>query len=176
MQIEEDKIVTIILHEDKIRWFISYNDYWILDRYKWKKDFIDNGYDLNNYGEVGDDRFNIAILDKENCEEFIKYLQQEGSEVTQQELANEFFSRIEITKNWWDFSELLPLLFVDFDNQIFYQEGLSESIDYKRYLPDSWKFHKDKHFENIPESLKFWVKDGIDYLKKIAAFINSNQH
>ena len=37
-----------------------------------------------------------------------------------------------------------------------------------------WKFHEDKHFEKIPQYLKFWIKDGVDYLKKIATFIHSN--
>ncbi|TWP31363.1 hypothetical protein ETU08_00820 [Apibacter muscae] len=170
---QNGKIVTLTKVNENYSWFVSDKEYWVLDRIKWINDFKNAGYDLP---EGHEERFNIGILNKENSSKFIKCLQKEGDEITQQELSDEFYLRFEISKDWWDFSELLPQLFIDFDNQIFYQEGLSETIDYKLYLPDGWKFHEDKYFENIPESLKFWVKDGIDYLKKIAEFINSNQH
>lgn len=171
---ENGKIVTLAKYNGNYRWFVSDKEYWVLDRNKWGGEYINIGGEL--YLDKADDRFNLVVVNIYNCSEFIESLQKEGDEVTLKELMNEFFLRLEISTDWWDFSELLPLLFVDFDNQIFYQEGLSESIDYKQYLPDGWKFHEDEHFENIPESLKFWIKDGIDYLKKIAEFINSNQH
>lgn len=96
-----------------------------------------------------------------------------GDEVIQKELTNNFF-RLEISTDWQDFPELSPLLFIDFDKKIFYQESLSENVDYKLYLPDGWHFHEDKHFQKIPEYLKFWIKDEVDYLTKTSEFINSN--
>lgn len=160
----EDKIVVVTKDKNQIRWFVSDKEYWVLDRKKWGDAYLKKGI----YVEDNDDeRFGIKIVNNETHAFFLDMMRAEGFEVSKDQLGTYFFSHYKEDSDWWDFSNLFPVLYIDFDNQTLYTTYV-EGINYEIYLPEGWSginidFLND---ENIfPTSEKFWIKDNIDYRK-----------
>ena len=60
---------------------------------------------------------------------------------------------------WWDIYELMPDLFIDFDNKRLYSEYV-ESMHYQEYVPDSWQGELVDFCSNgsLPQDEMFWIK------------------
>lgn len=158
-------VVTVIRYHEKIRWFRSDRDLWVLDVNKWRNEFISYGYDVPDFNDQY--RFGIRVVNQETVEKFLENMS--DFEISKSKLSFEFAKRYTTATSWWDVNDLFPILFVDFDNKrvgAFYSEG----TPMERYIPDGWTGEfidfADEYEENIfSSSEKFWIKGDSDLLK-----------
>ncbi|MEZ6046142.1 MAG: hypothetical protein R3C11_11355 [Planctomycetaceae bacterium] len=116
-----------------------------------------------------EDRFGIPIVNDSNVVRFLSEMRRYQKQ--QSELESEFYELLELTGSWWDVAHLIPIAFIDFDRKHLaacYGDGLG--IQY--YVPAGWT----GEFENfcieypptlLPDSLKFWFKDGVNMLSNL---------
>lgn len=159
-----ENVVVAVRYEGRIRWFRCDRDWWVMDVNKWRKEFIENGYDIPDFN--GTYRFGLKVVNEKNVDEFLACLK--DYEVASDTLAMELAKRYPTARSWWDVSDLFPLMFVDFDRcevGAFYSQGTAM----ERYVPDGWvgqfiDFATEYNEEVFPTSSKFWVKGGVDLL------------
>ncbi|TKV14564.1 hypothetical protein FDX19_00010 [Citrobacter sp. wls619] len=164
---KDEKIITIIKNKGNFYWFAAFKEMWVLDRIKWGDDFISNGFkdaNIDNHQE----RYYIAIVGKDNADDFIQHLINDEYSIKKIDLANEFYKRLSPTTKWWDIYDLFPDLFIDFDSLTLYSEFI-ENMHYEWYVPDGWngKFMDFCEGSILPSNEKFWIKNGIDHRKEI---------
>jgi len=164
---KDENIITIIKYEGKFHWFTAFKEMWVLDRIKWINDFVTSGVsgvNINDHQE----RYNIAIINKNNIADFIQHLKDDGYMLKKDEIASEFYERLSSKTTWWDIHDLLPDLFIDFDALRLYSEYI-ESMHYEQYVPDGWSGELKDFCEELilPSNEMFWVKNGVDYRKNI---------
>ncbi len=158
-------VVTVIRYHEKIRWFRSDRDLWVLDVNKWRNEFISYGYDVPDFNDQY--RFGIRVVNQETVEKFLENMS--DFEISKSKLSFELARRFTTASSWWDIKDLFPILFVDFDNKhvgAFYSEG----TPMERYIPDGWTGEfidfADEYEESIfSSSEKFWIKGDSDLLK-----------
>ncbi|HFW3222709.1 TPA: hypothetical protein ACIBFM_004488, partial [Salmonella enterica subsp. enterica serovar Wangata] len=113
-------------------------------------------------------RYNISVIDKNNSNEFINHLKNDGYLLNRNDIANEFYERLTSKIIWWDIYDLFPDLFIDFDSSKLYSEYV-ENMHYEKYIPDGWSAELTDFCEKpiLPLNEMFWIKNGIDYRKEI---------
>jgi hypothetical protein len=160
-----EKIVAVVRNNGKISWYRSERELWILDLNKWRKEFIDKGYELSNI--KGGFRNGIFVVDTNTKDKFLQYMSK--YEIDRDELSRELAERFHTAKSWWDVGDLFPIIFVDFDMKqvgAFYPGG----IPMERYVPNNWNgkfidFATEYSKTIFPDEDKFWIKEGCDLLK-----------
>lgn len=162
---DDEKIVAVVRHNNRIRWFRSERETWILDWHKWRDDFVKAGYQVAPLDTTS--RFGLAVIDEKNCEEFLHNAA--AFAVSKEQLQAELVKRYPKAESWWDASDLFPIVFVDFDNKklgAFYFDGPKM----ERYAPDGWiseftDFANTYSNDVFPDEDKFWFVDGLDLLR-----------
>jgi hypothetical protein len=162
--LDVENIVVAVRYEGRIRWFRCDRDWWVMDVYKWRNEFIQNGYDVPEFNDAY--RFGFKVVNEKNAGEFLACLK--DYEVAPDTLAMELAKRYQTASSWWDVGDLFPVMFVDFDRHevgAFYSQGAAM----ERYVPDGWTgqfidFATEYPEEVFPTSSKFWVKGGVDLL------------
>jgi len=163
--IDIQKVVITVRYKDKVRWYRSDRDLWVLDVNKWRDEFIENGYEVPKFQSTY--RFGIHTINLETVEHFLSCISE--FEVNKDDLSRELAKRYTTANSWWDVADLFPIMFVDFDNRkvaAFYPEG----TPMERYVPDGWTgefidFANEYPEDIFPVSDKFWVKGDSDLLK-----------
>lgn len=163
---DNDSLV-VIKNKGSFYWFCSFKEMWVLDRVKWFNDFLKNGIDVLDANDHRE-RYDIGIVDSENCDEFIKLLKLDDFEVNKEDLSKEFHGMDLKNKKWWDVYGFFPDVYIDFDSKVLYSQYV-ENMHYENYVPEGWLGElKDFCNENIlPSSECFWIKDGVDYRRAI---------
>jgi hypothetical protein len=160
-----ETVVIVIRYQNKISWYRSDRDLWVLDLNKWRDDFLSRGYAVPNFSD--NYRFGISIVNQETVQIFLNNMS--TFEISKDELSIELARRYTSAESWWDVMDLFPIMFVDFDNSsvaAFYPEG----TPMERYIPDGWTgefidFADEYPEELFPEEDKFWIKGDADLLK-----------
>ena len=160
-------VVVMIRYRNRIRWFQSDREFWILDYVKWENDFKSSGYEVPE--RDGTERFGIPIVNQATVDKFLEFMHE--FEVTKEILREELLIYYPKAKSWWDVGGLFPIMFVDFDSEhvgAFYPNG----IPMERYIPNGWTsrfedFANEYSKDIFPNEEKFWINNGQDLLKKL---------
>ena len=156
-----ENIIVIVLFKKKYRWYCTDKSLWPMDylelyddshdlylnRGKSDLDFVK---EVGSFGEFSSSRFRIRVLDRDTAKEFLKKI--EKDEVSAGELAYDFL-RAESDEQRL---ALVPALFVDFDNSVFYSQFPGDE-DYLRYLPEGWRGAESDFSHLIPQDDRYWV-------------------
>ena len=162
--LDAEIVVVVARYSNTFHWFRCDRELWVLDRKKWRQEFIDAGFTVPDDAQSA--RWGIPVVDKVTQKQFLAKV--ESFEIDKAELAAELSIYFNDAQSWWDVSELFPIMFADFDRQhvaAFYPHGTRM----ERYVPDDWtgKFEDfaTEYDENrFPLREKFWVQNGLDML------------
>jgi len=75
------------------------------------------------------------------------------------EVSNEELRKILVQRAYSHISDMLPSLYVDFDNKeltSYYPEPAS----YELYVPNGWQGKYEQFIEHIPDDYHYWVVNG----------------
>ncbi len=155
---EELKVVVVVRYNEKIKYYRSIVDFWVLDYNKWDDDFREHGVDVCE-GNIDEERFGIVVVNEETATCFLECMSE--FEVKKDELGSELTTHFPSARSWWDVKELFPIMFIDFDKKkvgAFYSEG----TPVEHYVPDGWigefiDFAIDYDEDTFPEAEKFWI-------------------
>ena len=164
---KDENALVIIKKNNHFYWFASFKEMWVLDRIKWFDDFLSNGID--NFDPTDHrERYNIAIVDQLNCDDFISFLKRDGYEVNRNDLSEQFYKMDLSEKKWWDVYNFFPDIFINFDNKELFSQYV-ENMHYEKYVPDGWIGELNDFCKGniIPRSEVFWIRDGLDYREYI---------
>lgn len=162
---EEQPVVIVVRHKNKIRWFRSNRDLWILDVNKWRDEFISHGYEVPEFNDSY--RYGIQCVDQDSSDQFLDCISE--FELHRDQLSMELVKRFTTARSWWDVGDLFPIMFVNFDEckvGAFYPDG----TPMERYIPDDWEgkfidFANEYPEDVFPVKEKFWIKGDSDLLK-----------
>ncbi|WP_099074718.1 hypothetical protein [Proteus alimentorum] len=166
----DDNIIVAIKYKNIITWYQADREIWIMDRYKWNKDFIDKNIAYSE--DNADDRFGILVINDKNKKKFIEHLCPFMLGDKKLEVIK---NKIKKSSSWWDVHDLFPIAFIDFDSK-----KLSACYPYpgniplERYIPDDWSgefidFMRKLDENTLPKNKKYWVINNIDYLEKLSS-------
>jgi len=160
---KDDELLVIVKNEGRFYWFAAFKEMWILDRVKWIVDFVKNGVGIN-LQDIHKERYDIPVVNEENAQLFIDFLIKDGYSYDKDDMAVEFYNKLSGKTTWWDVYDLMPDLFIDFDNKRICSEYV-ESMHYHKYVPDGWQgelvdFCSDG---SLPQDEMFWIKNDIDH-------------
>ena len=164
---KEQDLIALVLCRKKAYWFLTFKEMWVLNRKKWINEFISNGVKGVN-PEDHEERYNLALVNEDNAEYFISKLIKDNYVLDKNDLSTEFYKRLESASDWWDIYDLMPDIYIDFDNKKMYSNHI-EAIQLVNYLPVNWVAER-KDFcqgEILPESEKFWISNNINYREKL---------
>jgi hypothetical protein len=164
MNLLDVELVVVVKKGGAFRWYRSDRDLWVLDLPKWKKEFVDAGYELPASDPA--ERFGIPVANEHTMDHFLTEMQQ--FEIEKSKLEKGLKVRFPDAQSWWDVGKLFPIMFVNCDKRhvmAFYPDGAR----IERYVPDGWagEFHdfaNNASEEDFPLCERFWVQDGIDFL------------
>lgn len=160
---KDDELLVIVKNEGRFYWFAAFKEMWILDRVKWIVDFVKNGVGIN-LQDIHKERYDIPVVNEENAQLFIDFLIKDGYSYDKDDMAVEFYNKLSGKTTWWDVYDLMPDLFIDFDNKRICSEYI-ECMHYHKYVPDGWQgelvdFCSDG---SLPQDEMFWIKNDIDH-------------
>lgn len=153
----------IVTNEGRFYWFLAFKEMWVLDRVKWIEDFVKSGMEIN-LKDIHKERYDIPVVNEENAQVFIGGLIKDGYSYDKADIAGEFYNRLSQKTIWWDIYDLMPDLFIDFDNKRLCSEYV-ESMHYHKYVPDGWQgelvdFCSDG---TLPQDEMFWIKNDTNH-------------
>lgn len=162
-------VVVVVRHENRIRYFRSDRDFWVLDVEKWRQELIAYGYEVPEFNDAY--RFGMRVVNHENASQFLEHMSM--FELARDRLSFELAVRYTTAHSWWYVADLFPIMFVDFDAKrvaAFYLDGPKM----ERYIPDGWTgafvdFANEYDESVFPAEEKFWVKEGSDLLAMVTA-------
>lgn len=160
---KDEELLVIIKNEGRFYWFVAFKEMWVLDRAKWVEDFVRSGMEIN-LQDIHKERYNIPVVNEENAKIFIDGLIKDAYLYNKDDIAAEFYNRLSQKTTWWDIYDLMPDLFIDFDNKRLYSQYL-ESMHYHKYVPDDWQgelvdFCSDG---SLPQDEMLWIKNETDH-------------
>ncbi|QNQ18521.1 hypothetical protein HF650_01340 [Kosakonia sp. SMBL-WEM22] len=168
MNINKDENVLVILKNNHhYYWFAAFKEMWVMDRIKWVADFVRNGIDdLNFY--IHQERYDIPVFNEQNADEFIRRLIKDGYLYNKNEIADEFYKRLSIEDSWWSVYDLMPDLFIDFDEKKLYSQYV-ENMHYEKYVPQNWVGEVVDFCDDglLDDCERFWIRNGMDYRKNL---------
>ncbi|MEH4930670.1 hypothetical protein [Enterobacter cloacae] len=130
---KDDELLVIVKNEGRFYWFAAFKEMWVLDRVKWIVDFVKNGVGIN-LQDIHKERYDIPVVNEENAQLFIDFLIKDGYSYDKDDMAVEFYNKLSGKTTWWDVYDLMPDLFIDFDNKRICSEYV-ESMHYHKYVP-----------------------------------------
>jgi len=159
-----DLVVAAARISGRVLWYRSPRELWILDYTKWRESFVQKGHQLPELDDS--DRWGIHVVDSGSAHQFLQFMEQYRA--SKDALSLDLALRFPGAKNWWDVSDLFPIVFVDFDRKrvsAFYPNG----TPMEKYLPDGWvgkfeDFATEADSETLPDQEKYWIKGGEDLL------------
>jgi hypothetical protein len=163
--VDIEQVVVAVRYQNKIHWYRSNRDLWVLDINKWREEFLGYGYQVPDFSD--DYRFGIPVVNQETLQSFFDNMS--TFEVHKDKLSIELAKRYTSAESWWDVMDLFPIMFVNFDDRsvaTFYPNG----TPMERYIPDGWTgefidFANEYPEEIFPTEDKFWIKGSADLLK-----------
>ncbi len=166
---KDDELLVIVKHEGRFYWFVAFKGMWVLDRVKWVEDFVKSGVEIN-LQNTHKERYDIPVVNEENAQIFIDGLINHGYSYDKDDIAEEFYKRLSQKTIWWDIYELMPDLFIGFDNKRLYSEYV-ESMHYQEYVPDGWQGELVDFCSNgsLPQDEMFWIKNETDHRSVLIA-------
>ena len=156
-----ENIIVVVLFKKKYRWYCTdkalwkmdylrfYDDYHDLYRSRGKSD-MDFVKEVGSFGEFSSTRFRIRVLERDTAKEFLKKIDKD--ETSAGELAYDFLKAESDEKR----RALVPSLFVDFDNSVFYSQFPGED-EFLRYLPDGWRGAIADFSHLLPPDDRYWA-------------------
>ncbi|PJD87344.1 hypothetical protein [Enterobacter hormaechei] len=166
---KDDELLVIVKYEGRFYWFVAFKEMRVLDRVKWVEDFVKSGVEIN-LQNTHKERYDIPVVNEENAQIFIDGLINDGYSYDRDDIAEEFYKRLSQKTIWWDIYELMPDLFIDFDNKKLYSEYV-ESMHYQEYVPDGWQGELVDFCSNgsLPQDEMFWIKNETDHRSVLIA-------
>ena len=157
-QADEPLVIVAVKWRDTWAWYRSPRDYWVLDLMKWKKAFLDAGYQVD--AEDVSYRFDIPVVNEANADIFLGKMR--PYELERETLAGELEPFFREGVVWDDVAALLPDLMVDFDARRLV--SLVESPSFDLYVPEGWVGSHDDFFGEVPVEQRFWVREDRDLM------------
>lgn len=148
-----NNIVVLVRIDGMYTWFLNEKTIWVMDYVSWGKMF---GGDI----QLPPERKDVPILTKETWEIF-KNLHRDAI-VSVDQLKELVISNLPID-SWEEKGELFPSLYLNFDDEVLYSVYPEYPL-FDKYVSPGWKGNYGDFYELIPESEKYWVVDGIDYM------------
>lgn len=157
-----ENIIVIVQFKKKQRWYCTekslwkmdylrlYDDYHDLYRSRGKSD-MEFVKEVGSFGEFSSSRFRIRLLERDTAKEFLKKIDDDATSAG--ELAYDFMKAETDEQR----RALVPALFVDFDNSVFYSQFPGDE-DYLRYLPAGWRGANADFSHLLPENDRYWVE------------------
>ncbi|MEG5539842.1 hypothetical protein UXP19_03125 [Enterobacter hormaechei] len=130
---KDDELLVIVKYEGRFYWFVAFKEMWVLDRVKWVEDFVKSGVEIN-LQNTHKERYDIPVVNEENAQIFIEGLINDGYSYDKDDIAEEFYKRLSQKTIWWDIYELMPDLFIDFDNKRYIRNMLRVCIIKNMFL------------------------------------------
>ena len=160
---KDNELLVIVTNEGRFYWFLAFKEMWVLDRVKWIEDFVKSGMEIN-LQDIHKERYDIQVVNEEIAQVFIGSLIKDGYSYDKADIAGEFYNRLSQKTIWWDIYDLMPDLFIDFDNKRLCSEYV-ESMHYHKYVPDGWQgelvdFCSDG---TLPQDEMFWIKNDTNH-------------
>lgn len=146
------EIIAVIRSKDQYLWFCSDKTLWLMDYKRYAHLFDPNNNDFSG-------RFDIGILDNSTLEQFVEAMSEYRTSF--QELRQLFESHQPV-KTFDEVYHLFPRVLIDFDHTELYS-SYSELLQIEQYATEGWKSHYASVLKQIPEELRYWCIDGIDY-------------
>src|ERR1700733_4812976 len=128
-----EEVIVVVRINGRFRWFKSDRELWVLDLNKWRKDFLDAGFQVPEPDPS--ERFGIPVVNERTADRFLTEMKQ--FEINKEDLGKDLAVRFSDAGSWWDVSDLFPIMFVDFDRRhvcALYQNGTRM----ERYISDVW--------------------------------------
>ncbi|WP_205511888.1 hypothetical protein [Longitalea arenae] len=154
-------IIVLVKFKEKYSWYLSDKEYWVLDYNKWESIFESLGDDNTEYEDHLRDNF--QVLDTENWPSFEKVIK--GYLVTKEQLSDMIIKNMPI-ESWETKGHLFPSLFIDFDKKVLFS-FFPEYLTFEEFVPDMWVGKYENFYELIPDTEKYWVVNGVDYLPSV---------
>lgn len=146
-----ETIITLVKYKEYFKWFVADKEIWFLDLNKLISSFLEKGFEIHNPDDFSD-RFDIAVVNEDTAENFLE-------KISDFEVKTEGLSRMLEQRSYSHISDMLPSLFVDFDNKVlisYYPEPAS----YEMYVPDGWVGKYEQFIGVIPEDYRYWIVNG----------------
>ncbi len=124
---KDDELLVIVKYEGRFYWFVAFKEMWGFDRVKWVEDFVKSGVEIN-LQDIHKERYDIPVVNEGNAQIFIDDLIKDGYSYEKDDIAEEFYNRLSQKTTWWDIYELMPDLFIDFDNKNYIRNMLRVCI------------------------------------------------
>lgn len=154
---EEEMIIVSVCRQGGWSWFKSIREYWVLDWIAWEHMFEQAGVD-SAQGDYSA-RFGIPIVNVQTAEQFLAFM--EPFRMPEERLRHEFWQAHASAQTWFDVSDHMPVLLVDFDSRELHSV-YSEMMRFERFVPDSWTGTFGEFYERIPEAERYWYENGED--------------
>jgi len=146
-----ETIIVLVKYKKSYRWFVTDKEIWFLDLKKLISSYLEKGFEIHNPDDFSD-RFDIAVVNEDTVEEFLQ-------KISDFEVSNEELRKILVQRAYSHISDMLPSLYVDFDNKeltSYYPEPAS----YELYVPNGWQGKYEQFIEHIPDDYHYWVVNG----------------
>lgn len=147
-------IIVLVKYCNSYSWYVSEKEDWVLDYKKWNELFLDD-----NIIEESSIRAEFPILDEKNWSLFRDKI--DYYKVDVQDLKKMIQENIPI-HTWNEKGHLFPSLLIDFDSRNLYTT-FAESTILEDYVPDGWHAEFKDFYDLIPNYLKYWIVDGVNY-------------
>ncbi len=152
----DNYIIVLVKFKKEFNWYVSEREFWILNYKKYAHSF--DPYD-NDFS----DRFDIPILDNNNCEDFFKLIK---DRLVTDEFIEKMFKLHLPIDNWDNSFFLFPSLFIDFDQRKLYTL-YDDGINFEYYLPKDWEGSYQNFYDKISDNMRYWKQDNIDWLNRL---------
>jgi len=154
---EDEMIIVSVRRHGEWSWFKSIREYWVLDWIAWEDMFEKAGVDAAR-GDYSA-RFGIPVVDAGTGEQFLDFMT--PFRKSREELHREFWDSEVEAQTWFDVSDHMPILLVDFDAREL-RSVYSEMMRFERFVPDAWVGVHGEFYDRIPETERYWFKNGQD--------------
>lgn len=153
----ENIIVGIVL-KDKLAWYCTEQDVWILDLYKYAEGFIKNGYRFDMDFQLSC-RNNIAIINEDSAEEFLQSYHENIVE-------SKYLGDLLREKNYeGTVLAMRPSLYINFDKKQLYSI-YPEYTAFEKYVPDGWKGEFCDFNYLIPKEERYWIENEVNIIQE----------
>ncbi|MEI5908511.1 hypothetical protein WAK64_15800 [Bacillus spongiae] len=146
-------IIVFVKYKNEDRWYVADKELWFLDLRKLSAAFSKIVFDDDLSNDFSD-RYDIDIVNEDTAEDFLNHIREASTEELHNILKGGFYS---------DIVDLVPSLYIDFDNKIFLSY-YPEPASYEVFVPNGWvgKYEDFMFTDSIPPEYRYWIINGKD--------------
>lgn len=153
----DENIIVGVKYLDNINWYVAYKDLWYMDLKKLTSKEYENYMSISELANI---RKNINIINKNNVKDFLNSIEEYKADINI--LRLKIFNALK--ENNDELEDFYPVLFIDFDEKIFYSQ-YPEPCDFESYIPDDWASKYYDFTEKLKDDDKYWLYNGVNILE-----------